>query len=134
MARCQVFFDGRSSGGIETENTRTLSNVMCTSSAKGPSFALFFALQSSSAQSGHQFYRDMKRHLFFYLRKEAYYYKTKMRCCIEYMPQHIYSIWPRTVSKYARYKPQFDPISETSYLALTRTTSIWYRENIYHAV
>ena len=30
MAR--VFFDGRSSGGIETGNTLTLSNVMCTSS------------------------------------------------------------------------------------------------------
>ena len=41
MARCQIFFDGRSSGGIET--ALTLSNAICTGSAKGPSFA--FSLQ-----------------------------------------------------------------------------------------
>ena len=46
-----------------------------------------------------------------------------MRCCIEYMPQHVSSIWPRAVSKYARYKPQFDLLSGTSSLALTRTIS-----------
>ena len=45
----------------------------------------------------------------------------KMRCCIEYMPQHIFSIWLKTVAKYARYKPQFDLISGTRSLALTRT-------------